>query len=141
MIDKTEVSLDGKVAVVTGAAKGIGEATAIALANFGADAICDRVPEGLAATAREVEKTGQRCLTGELDVRDVEAVNVWAAEIDRELGQVDILVNNAGGTFYVHFFDTNAKGERMLADENFTSVTNFVRARSCSCPWAARSST
>ena len=53
---------------------------------------------------------------------------MWAAEIDRELGQVDILVNNAGGTFYAHFFDTNAKGERMLVDENFTSVTNFVRA-------------
>jgi 3-oxoacyl-[acyl-carrier protein] reductase len=129
MIDRETVSLEGMVAVVTGAAKGIGQATAVALANFGADlAICDRDEDGMAATARDVEKTGQRCLTGALDVRDTDAVNAWAAEIDRELGQVDILVNNAGGTFYAHFFDTNAKGERMLVDENFTSVTNFVRA-------------
>ena len=86
-------------------------------------------PKGSTATAREVEKPpGSAACTGELDVRDVEAVDAWAAEVDRELGQVDILVNNAGGTFYAHFLDTNAKGERTLVDENFTSVTNFVRA-------------
>jgi NAD(P)-dependent dehydrogenase (short-subunit alcohol dehydrogenase family) len=129
VIDREAVSLVGQVAVVTGAAKGIGEATAIALAKFGADlAICDRDAEGMEATAHEVRKTGQRCVTAAIDVRDTDAVNAWAAELDREYGQVDILVNNAGGTFYAHFFDTNAKGERMLVDENFTSVTNFVRA-------------
>jgi len=129
VLDRDAVSLDGQVAVVTGAAKGIGQATALALANFGADlAICDRDVEGMQQTARDVEAIGQRCLTAALDVRDTAAVDSWVAEIGRELGQIDVLVNNAGGTFYAHFFDTNAKGERAMVDENFTSVTNFVRA-------------
>jgi 3-oxoacyl-[acyl-carrier protein] reductase len=129
LLDRDTVSLEGQVAVVTGAAKGIGEAAAVALARFGADvAICDRDADGMDSTAHEVRSTGQRCITSTLDVRDVDGVNAWIAEIDREYGQIDVLVNNAGGTFYAHFFDTNAKGERMLVDENFTSVTNMVRA-------------
>ncbi len=129
MLDRESVSLEGQVAVVTGAAKGIGEAAAIALARFGADvAICDLDADGMETTAHEVRTTGQRCIARALDVRDADAVNAWVEEIDREYGQVDVLVNNAGGTFYAHFFDTNAKGERMLVDENFTSVTNLVRA-------------
>jgi NAD(P)-dependent dehydrogenase (short-subunit alcohol dehydrogenase family) len=42
-------------------------------------------------------------------------------------GRIDVLVNNAGGGFYASFLDVNAKGQRALVDENFTSVTHFVR--------------
>ena len=129
MLDRDIVLLEGQLAVVTGAAKGIGQATALALANFGADvAICDREVDGMTQTARDVEALGQRCFTGEVDVRDTDAVDSWIAEVGREFDQIDILVNNAAGTFYAHFFDTNAKGQRMLVEENFTSVTNLVRA-------------
>ena len=129
VIDRDAVDLEGSVAVVTGAAKGIGAAAAQALAAFGADlAICDRDVEGMELTAAAVRDQGQQCLIGELDVRDGEAVSAWVAKIGEHYGQIDTLVNNAGGTFYAHFSDTNAKGQAMLVDENFTSVTHFVRA-------------
>ena len=121
-------SLDGKVALVTGAGRGIGAATAVTLARFGADlACCDREPEGLAATAAAVADTGRRCVTGQLDVRDGDAVRRWLAEVAAAYGHLDVLVNNAGGGFYAAFRDVNEKGERALVDENFTSVTHFVR--------------
>jgi 3-oxoacyl-[acyl-carrier protein] reductase len=127
-LDRDSVSLAGKVAVVTGAAQGIGEATAIALARFGADvAICDRKADGLAKTAGRIEGLGRRVLPGELDVRDADAVERHVAEIGERFGRVDVLVNNAGGGFHAPFLDVNAKGQRALIDENFTSVTHFVR--------------
>lgn len=121
-------SLAGKVAIVTGAARGIGEATAITLARFGADlALCDRDADELARTAAEVEAAGRRCITGVLDVRDGDAVRAWLEAVAGAFGRVDVLVNNAGGTFYAHFDAVSEKGERTMVDENFTSVTHFVR--------------
>jgi len=121
-------SLAGKTAIVTGAAQGIGAATAGALARFGADvAICDREADGLRATAVDVEAVGRRCITGQLDVRDHGAVEGWLGEVASAFGHLDILVNNAGGGFYAAFLDVSTKGQASLVDENFTSVTNFVR--------------
>src|SRR5450755_3432095 len=111
--------------LVTGAAQGIGAAVALACANFGADvAICDRDADGLARTAKEIEDTGRAAATAVLDVRDGDAVRDWVAGLDR----VDVLVNNAGGGFRADFLDVNDKGQDSLIRENFTSVTNFVRA-------------
>lgn len=123
------VRLDDHVAVVTGAAVGIGRATALALAAFGADvALCDRDAEPLAGCAAEVEALGRRAVTGVLDVRDGEQVRAWFAEVGAELGRVDTLVNNAGGGFRSAFLDVNDKGQDALVRENFTSVTHCVRA-------------
>ena len=66
-------------------------------------------------------------MTGVLDVRDGDAVRTWLATIEREYGRVDVLVNNAGGGFYAPFEKVSEKGQRSLVDENFTSVTHFVR--------------
>ncbi len=129
MIGRDAASLDGRVALVTGAAQGIGAGAALALAGFGADlAICDRNEDGMRDTAAQVEALGRRCATGLLDVRDTEAVDSWVAELGGTFDHLDVLVNNAGGGFYAAFVDTNLKGQRSLVDENFTSVTNFVRA-------------
>jgi NAD(P)-dependent dehydrogenase (short-subunit alcohol dehydrogenase family) len=128
MVGPDAASLGGKVALVTGGAQGIGAAAALALAGFGADlAICDRNVEGMRSTASEIEALGRRCVTGELDVRDANAVEEWLGTIGLALGRVDVLVNNAGGGFYAAFLDVNAKGQNALVDENFTSVTHFVR--------------
>ena len=120
--------LTDRVAVVTGAAQGIGEACALGLARFGAHvAVCDRNAEGLAATVADVEALGCRAVSGELDVRDPEAVDAFLAAVEAEFGHVDILVNNAGGTFFSSFLDVSDRGEAALIAENFTQVTHFIR--------------
>ena len=128
-VDRSAVDLDGKVAVVTGAARGIGAATATALASFGADvAICDREPEGLTETASRVEALGRRVLSVHLDVRDADGVADFARRTGEELGSVDILVNNAGGTFFAPFLEISPKGVQTMIDENFTSVVQVIRS-------------
>jgi NAD(P)-dependent dehydrogenase (short-subunit alcohol dehydrogenase family) len=123
------VLLTDRVAIVTGAAVGIGEAIATAFARFGADvAVCDRDVPNLDRTADEIEAEGRRVVAGELDVRDGDQVREFAATVGAEFGQVDVLVNNAGGGFHARFLDVNDKGQDALVRENFTSVTNFVRA-------------
>lgn len=128
VLDPSSVLLTDKVAIVTGGARGIGAATAVALARFGADlAICDREADDMAHTAAAVEALGRRCLTGLFDVRHPEPRDAWLAEVAETYGRVDVLVNNAGGTFNSPFADISLKGEAALIAENFTQVTGFIR--------------
>jgi NAD(P)-dependent dehydrogenase (short-subunit alcohol dehydrogenase family) len=114
--------------VVTGAAAGIGRATALALARFGAHvAACDRDLEGLHSLADEIRATGRRVSTATLDVRDAGAVASFCRATGEGFGRVDVLVNNAGGGFRAAFTDVSPNGQQSLVDENFTSVTHFVR--------------
>lgn len=120
-VEPAHALLTDRVAVVTGAAVGIGRAVAESLAAFGAHvAACDRDAENLA--------TLDAAVTAVLDVRDGERVDAFMADVDARFGRVDVLVNNAGGGFRSAFLDVSAKGQQALVDENFTSVTNFVRA-------------
>ena len=124
-----DARLDDTAAIVTGAAAGIGRAAAVALAAFGADvAVCDRDEANLAACVAEIEATGRRARPGLLDVRDGDAVRGWVDTVAEQLGRIDVVVNNAGGGFRSGFLDVNDKGQDALVRENFTSVTNFVRA-------------
>jgi NADP-dependent 3-hydroxy acid dehydrogenase YdfG len=90
-------ALDGKVAAITGASSGIGEATALALAGAGAVvAIGARRTDRLAALAERIESAGGRAFVLPVDVADEESANSFVTEAHSNLGGLDILVNNAG---------------------------------------------
>ncbi len=142
LFDQDSILLTDKVALVTGAAAGIGAATARLFARCGASlSLCDRDAEGLAATAAAAEASGAEVHTAVLDVRDPVAVDAYVAAAVERFGRVDVLVNNAGGTFVSPFLDVSAKGEASLIAENFTQVSHFIRGWSPTCPMPGRSST
>lgn len=89
--------LTGRVALVTGTAQGMGRATALALAEAGADLlITDINAEGLAATAAQIEALGRRVVAAVADVTVVEQVRGLYAQVDREFGRLDIAANIYG---------------------------------------------
>src|SRR5947209_17499328 len=89
--------LDGKVAAVTGASSGIGQATARALGRAGAAvAVGARREERLTELAGEIDAEGGRALALKLDVSDADSARGFVERTQQELGGLDILVNNAG---------------------------------------------
>jgi NAD(P)-dependent dehydrogenase (short-subunit alcohol dehydrogenase family) len=90
-------SLEGKVAVITGAGRGLGRAMALRFADCGADIVAAaRTVAQLEETAAEVRKLGRKCHVQPTDVARSEQVNAMVAAAIAEFGQIDILVNNAG---------------------------------------------
>ena len=91
-------ALDGQVAVVTGASRGIGRACAIELARNGASVVVNFVSdrESADSCAKEIENVGGKALVVQADVSDAEAASKLIETAEQEFGKVDILVNNAG---------------------------------------------
>ena len=90
-------NLQGKVAVITGAGRGIGRAIALAFAQAGADiAICARSSDALDEVRGRVESKGRSCVSGALDISEPDAVARFCDDVVSRYGKVDILVNNAG---------------------------------------------
>ncbi len=100
--------LSGKVAIVTGASRGIGKCVALALARQGADvAVVARsvesrklLPGTIHDTALEIEALGRRAIAVRTNVRDGDAVEAMVERVATELGRIDILVNNAGALWW-----------------------------------------
>jgi NAD(P)-dependent dehydrogenase (short-subunit alcohol dehydrogenase family) len=116
--------LDGRVAVITGGASGIGAATARRFAAEGATlAIIDRDPEGLLRIGAEVDGHAYA-----LDVRDSEEVTEVINVIAQTLGQIDILVNNAGTGDLRPLHTVDDKLWHRLIDVNLTGTFNLTRA-------------
>ena len=89
--------LSGRVAIVTGTSRGLGQYIARALARAGADLILtSRKKETLREFSKEVEELGRRAVSLELDVRDLQSIERMAEEAQKAYGHLDILVNNAG---------------------------------------------
>lgn len=90
-------SLEDKVAIVTGSARGIGKAVAIKLASHGADIVSvDIIKSNMTDVVEKVESLGRKCFTKEVDVSCWESVNKMVSEVVSQFGKVDILVNVAG---------------------------------------------
>ena len=93
-----KLRLDGKIAIMTGAGRGLGREMALALADAGADIIAAaRTPAQLDETATLVRTRGCRCMTIPTDITNSTAVNAMVESTIAEFGRIDILVNNAGG--------------------------------------------
>ncbi|MGH9654862.1 MAG: SDR family NAD(P)-dependent oxidoreductase, partial [Bryobacteraceae bacterium] len=93
----TLFDLTGRVAIVTGTSRGLGQYFARALARAGADLVLtSRHKETLAPFQKEIEALGRRALSLELDVRSLESIRAMADGAEKAFGRIDILVNNAG---------------------------------------------
>jgi 7-alpha-hydroxysteroid dehydrogenase len=100
--------IDGKVALVSGAGRGIGRATALALAECGADvALAARSEEQLEAVAEEIREIGQRALVVPCNAARTENLEAFAQRAFDDLGRIDIVVNNVGGSMPKPFLDTS----------------------------------
>jgi SDR family mycofactocin-dependent oxidoreductase len=128
-------ALDGKVAFITGAARGQGRAEAVRLATDGASIIavdiCSQIasvpyplatPDDLAVTVKLVEDTGARIVAQQADVRDLDALKRALQTGVDELGRLDIVVANAG----IAPMQSGPQGWRDVIDVNLTGVYNTV---------------
>ena len=121
--------LADKVAVVTGAGRGIGRAVALAYARMGADVACvSRTEENSAKVAAEVEALGRKAWALAVDVSDTAAVDAAAKEILESAGRVDILVNNAGVTRDNLLMRMSEEEWDTVLNTNLKGAFNFTRA-------------
>ncbi|MCA1841322.1 MAG: SDR family NAD(P)-dependent oxidoreductase [Actinomycetota bacterium] len=125
-----EFSLEGKVALVTGASRGIGKAIAIGFARYGADvAVAARTVSDLEETAKQIEATGRRAVAIPCDVTDTEQVESMVAKTIADLGGLHIVVNNAGGTrFMAPIAAMRQDGWDKVIDLNMSSIFRVCKA-------------
>ena len=121
--------LDGQVAVVTGAGRGIGAATALALAEAGADVLLSaRTRDQLEGVAKQVADLGRRAVVVEADLADLDAVAALADRAAQELGRLDIVVNNVGGTMPREFHKTSPRFLEEAFHFNVSTAHALTRA-------------
>jgi len=134
--------LEGRVAFVTGAARGQGRAHAIRLANEGADIIAIDVcgpisdtityplgtSEELAETVRAVEAAGRKVLSRDVDIRDLAALQQVVADGIEQFGRLDILVANAGVLSWGRLFEMSEEQWNSVIDVNLNGTWKTIRA-------------
>jgi 7-alpha-hydroxysteroid dehydrogenase len=121
--------VDGKVAVVTGAGRGIGAASALALAEAGADVVLSARTTGqLEDVASTIRALGRRAYVVPADLMDLEAVADLADRAVEELGRLDIVVNNVGGTIPNALLDTDPPYLEEAFHFNVSTAHALVRA-------------
>src|SRR5689334_9358458 len=122
--------LDGKVAVITGAGRGIGQAITLAFAEQGADVVVSaRTESEIEATAEHAQKFGRRAIALPCDVTDGGQLQALVARTKREFGRIDLVVNNAGGFPPMAFLDTDLPSWEWCFKFNLTSA--YLLTRTC----------
>jgi len=116
--------LSGKIALVTGGSRGIGRASAVALARAGCDVAVNylRAAEEAAETVGEIEALGGRAVAIQADVSDEHDAARLASETAQRLGPVDVLVNNAGMILAKPLAELTLNDWRTTIDANLTSA-------------------
>lgn len=123
------MSLQGKVAIVTGAAQGIGRAIAEALAHAGADiAVADLDPGRSADTVAAVEKIGRKALNIKVNVADANDTKAMAEHVIKTWGKIDILVNNAGITRDALLLRMKEEDWNLVLQVNLNGTFNCTKA-------------
>ena len=134
-------SLEGKVALITGGARGQGRAMAVRLARDGANIVIADISRDIAGleyslasdadaleTSRLVEDEGRECLAVATDVRDQAALDRAVAEGIDAFGGIDVLVSNAGVVDYKPLWDITEEDWSMMLDVNLTGAWRAVKA-------------
>ncbi|EMA36806.1 SDR family NAD(P)-dependent oxidoreductase [Halobiforma nitratireducens] len=127
----SQFSVEGDVAVITGASSGIGEAIAESFADDGVDVvICSREQENVDPVADRITESDRpgEALAVECDVTDREAVDALVAATVKEFGGLDVLVNNAGASFMANFDDISENGWKTIVDINLHGTYNCIQA-------------
>lgn len=122
------MKLEGRVAIVTGASRGLGQAIAIGLAGEGASVVVaarsevenEKLPGTIHRTAELIRASGGQALAVKCDVTDERSVDEMVAAAMSRFGRVDILVNNAGTAFYRPFIEMPAKRFEVVMRVNVT---------------------
>lgn len=122
-------SLKGKIALITGAGKGIGRAVALALAQEGVNVgLLARTEKDLQTVAEEVTALGVKVAIATADVSDIAAVNNAVEKIQQELGNIDILINNAGTAAFGTFLELEPLDWENQVKVNLFGVYYVTRA-------------
>lgn len=121
-------NLEGKIALITGGSRGIGQALALNLASFGCDvAICARGAESLEETASKIQSYGVRSHGAVADVTSPSELENFILETAQVLGGIDLLVCNAGGTFGKGLLESTPSDWEQTFQLNFFHCVNAIR--------------
>lgn len=129
-------ALTGKVAIVTGASRGIGRALALGLAKAGCHVVIaaktidatEKLPGSIFTVAAEVEALGVQALPIQVDVRDGEQIENMAAKTMERFGRIDLLINNAGALHWTGILDTPPKRFDLVMSVNARAAFLCCRA-------------
>ncbi|WP_345950092.1 3-ketoacyl-ACP reductase [Mucilaginibacter sp. PAMB04274] len=122
-------SLSGKIALITGAGKGIGKALAIALAKEGVNVgLLARTASDLEQLAAELQQFNVKVAVATADVANMEAVNMAVKQLQADLGFIDILVNNAGVAYFGSFLELDPAKFEQTIQVNLLGVYYVTRA-------------
>ncbi|MBM4444028.1 MAG: SDR family oxidoreductase [Chloroflexi bacterium] len=116
-------ALTGRVAIITGAGRGIGKGIALAFAEAGADMVLiDITPDAIERAVSEVEGLGRRALAVACDVREPEQIDLMVSSAMGKFGRIDVLVNNAGGTPFKPTLKTSPRTWEAIVRQNLTAT-------------------
>ena len=122
-MDFPEFSLTNKIALVTGASRGIGRYLAAGLAHYGADLIITgRTVSQLEEAAQEIRRLGRRCLVVPMDITQKADIEKGVDQAFRHFGRIDILVNNAGINIPKPALEVTEEDWRQVMDSNLTGL-------------------